>query len=214
MWWSNLLHLSARLIAFACLITLFGRCEKATIDEIPPVLTLVKGTKLSDPVVQTTPQSLSTIIVNNRNDILLARASTKLVRPTSVAEYAKAFQPFLDSATVKMLPNYEFKWVATEARNVMVCIFKNVVSVDSKTNEIVNKADLVWLSTPPRGSTDPGKVIYQDGQTAEWTSGKYTLTKAVPLPTGYYVWCVLAWDKQGINIIAASRELPINIVPK
>lgn len=212
MWRTNLLYLSAQLIGITCLIIFFARCEKAEIDQVPPALTLKKGTAFIDPVVQTAPLPLKTIMINSSYDKLLTTFSPGQNRPLFINGYEnKNLTGIVQPIMAASLQKNEFKWESTGAQNVMVCLFKNVVSVDPKANEIANKADLVWLWTPPTGSTDPGMVRFEQGQKAEFINNQYNLSAATPLATGYYVWCVLAWDKQGINIIAASRELPILI---
>ena len=209
--WPNLLHLSAQLIGLVCLIALFGQCTQADVDVIPSALTLKKGTALRDPVVETDPQKISIIAVNNSYDKLLATAPVSQTRPLTISGYdSKTLNSIVQPIAVSAIQQNEFKWVATGLTNVMVCVFKNVVTVDSKINEISNKADLVWLWTPPKGSIDPGTVTFKEGNTAQFLNNQYTLSPPVLNP-GYYVWCVLTWDKQGINIVAASRELPIFI---
>lgn len=210
MCWSKSLHLSAQLIGFACLIALFSQCSKANIDAIPRVQTLKKGKVYTDPVVQTFPNNLTPIdAVKNSYHDTMNQFKTR-VRPAKPSSYTVSV---VEPIVQKELLNHPFQWQSTNQPVMMVALFNQVVEVDTVTNEIRNKEALVWLYTPPKGSTDPGKVIYQNGQTAVWnkTTSVFDLSPAKILDPAYYVWCVLAWDKQGINIIAASRELPIQI---
>lgn len=214
MWWSNLLCLSARIIGLVGLTFLFGRCEIAAVDAIPPVVKLTKGRLYVDPVVKTTPVSLSLIrtLKNTYGDNM--EAFSKTSRPASISDYnPKVVEPIVQNG----LPAHVFQWQNTGQPVMMVAVFREVVRVDATTNEISNKEALVWLWTPLKGSIDPGQITFKEGKTAAWNkeTNTYVLSSpAMTLATGYYVWCVLAWDKQGINIIAASRELPINIVLK
>lgn len=214
--WINLFHVSAQLVLFGSLMLLFTRCEVAKVDTIPSALSLMKGVWLYDPVVQTAPDTVKTITVGNIYDIRLYnthldKPSPKLVRPTSMIKYDLSYVEEIYSTE---LSKHTFRWKSTGLKNVMVCIFKNVISVEPKTNEIRNKEDLVWLWTPPQGITDPGSTTFSEGQLSSWNKEtlRYELsTSENSLPNKYYIWCILAWDKQGINIVAASRELPLRV---
>jgi hypothetical protein len=210
MCWTNLLHLSKRIATFACLIALLCQCTIDTIDKLPSeLLTLSKGQYLADPVVQTAPISVSTIVaLKNIYDTRMA-PQFKVERPKTTSAYNGTL---VESISLADLPNHAFQWRSTKQSVMMVALFNQTVQVS--TNEISNKEALVWFWVPPKGSIDPGVITYKDGQRVIWdTATEKYIPESQPLNTARYVWCVLAWDKQGINIIAASRELPIQITP-
>ncbi len=211
MWWSNLLHLSARITGFACLTALLVQCVEADVDRIPFELTLKKGPLYTDPVVQTSPTQVMVIPTLKNPFETRMNSFTATPRPTTTSAYSvSVVQPISQTA----LSGHVFQWQSTKQPVMMVALFNQVVEVDTKTNEISNKEALIWLWTPTKGSIDPGQIAYLNGQMASWNKETKTFDLSSPakMPAiGYYVWCVIAWDKQAINIIAASRELPIRI---
>ncbi|WP_157618572.1 hypothetical protein [Spirosoma spitsbergense] len=217
--WSNVLLLSASIAKTGLLMALAGllsQCKVVPDDVIPPTLTLSKGTKMGDPIVQTAPTPVTLITVGNKSDNLLASRYLTQNRPANVNTYVE-FRLAVDTIPAQKLLGYEFSWKPTDSKTVMVAIFQNVVQVDTKTNEIANVQDLVWLWTNPDGTTDPGKARYSDGRgVTNWdkVTGEYSFGPPVALTAGKqpnYIWCVLAWDKQGYAIRYASRELPLFI---
>lgn len=198
------------LIAVLGSLLLFTQCRTVPEDSVLPVPTLRRGSLLGDPVVMSEPQSVTVIKVNNTYDNLFATEFAKFPRPTSITIYDRYVRAV---ETIKQdgLPKHEFSWVPTQRKNVMVAIFKNLVMVDSKANQISNKSDLVWLWTPPVGALDPGRVTYAEGQAVSLNQAdQFTFGPPVTLNLNtFYVWCVLAWDSQGLRIEQASRELPL-----
>lgn len=216
MWRSNLFHLSARIGIILGIIGLLAQCQVVPDDEIPPALKLTKGSLLSDPVVQTAPTNVTIITVNNTYDKLLLARYGSIKRPTRLFDY-RQFDSAWERISAQKLADHEFSWQPTGAKIMMVAIFQNVVQVDTIKNEILNKEDLVWLWTPPKGTSDPGTARFSDGKVAQWdkTKNEYIFDTAVSLPNTAnlpnYVWCILAWDNQGYAIRQASRELPLLI---
>lgn len=217
MWRINLLHLPAAIVQLTvsiALVSLLTQCQIIPDEEVQPALTLRKGMKFSDPVVQTDPMPVTLIEVNNRSDVLLASSDYRAqIRPDAIINYGQ-YQSLVEVISSQKLMDHEFTWKSTGEKIVMVAIFRNVIRVGK--NEIFNKEDLVWLWTNTRGTTDPGRAKYSDGKKADWdkTTNNYALSLATPLPSGkqpYYVWCVLVWDRQGYAIRQASRELPLFI---
>lgn len=218
MWRLNLLHLSARIGVLVGLTGLLIQCQVVPDDEIPPALrfTKVKGSLIGDPVVQTAPTNVTVITVNNGYDKLLSGRYGPMQRPTKLFDYRR-FDSAWERISAQQLADHEFNWQPTDAKIMMVAIFQNVVQVDTINNEILNKEDLVWLWTPPDGTSDPGTARFVDGKSAKWdkATNEYVFDTAVSLPATAnlpnYVWCVLAWDRQGYAIRQASRELPLLI---
>jgi hypothetical protein len=171
---------------------------------------------MGDPVVQTSPMPVTPITVGNESDNLLASRYPTLPRPTRIVDYGQ-YSLAVDTISAQKLLGHEFTWKPTDSKIVMVAIFQNVITVGN--NEIANRYDLVWLWTNPDGTTDPGRTKYADGRavtnwdkvTDEYSFSSPILLTASKTKQPNYVWCVLAWDKQGYAIRYASRELPLSI---
>lgn len=208
---SNLLPLPSQLV-LSGLLLLFAQCQTVPEDAVLPVPTLMRGVFNGDPVVQSTPDMILPIAVKNQYDNLLATEHAKLKRPSSDSKEYEQFTKLklIEPISADGLPKHLFQWNTTQRKNVMVCIFKNIVRVNAKTNQIANKDDLVWLWTPPVGTIDPGSISYADGKSVTLGSdNQFVLSPPGKLDNSiYHVWCILAWDDQGIRILNASRELP------
>ncbi|QJW90609.1 hypothetical protein HNV11_15065 [Spirosoma taeanense] len=204
----NLLGLQSKIVVVGALL-LFARCQTVPEDTVKPVPTLTRGLLNGDPVVQSTPDKIELITVNNQFDKLLGTEYARFSRPTNIADYGQ-FR-VVESIRPDVLFDHEFNWTSTQRKNVMVAIFKNVIRID--LNQIANKSDLIWMWTPPKGAVDPGRITFAEGQAVSLNSdNQFTYSSPVNLNTNtYYVWCVLAWDSQGIRITNASRELPFRV---
>jgi hypothetical protein len=216
MWRTNFFYLSARIVISVALLFFLGQCQIEHEGQIPAPRTLMRGTLFSEPVVQTAPERVTTILLKkNKIDKLMANAPKELERPNQIEAYAGKRQAgLIDSVAAGNLPQHTFQWSNTMKKNVMVCIFKQVVRVDKASNQIENKQDLVWLWTPGKGNSDTGEAAFKQGFMAAWDekTQQYQLSavsKAHTLEKGLYVWFILAWDDMGVNITHASREFPI-----
>lgn len=209
--WLNVFHLQSLIAVLGCLL-LFTQCRTVPEDTVLPVPILSRGDLLGDPIVESVPESVSLIKVNNSyDDVLISSQYAGVSRPTNITNYGRF--KVVEIIRPDDLLNHEFNWVSTQRKNVMVAIFKNVVRVES--NQISNKSDLIWMWTPSDSKldVDPGRINYAEGKAVALDqNNQFTYSPPVNLTINtYYVWCVLAWDNQGLRIEYASRELPFRL---
>jgi hypothetical protein len=195
---------------------LISACNTRPDDVLPASYTLVKGTTLNAAaLISQGMKEFTGISTNTSQDKALS--DLKTARPTQIKNYLNTqIYPQSIIAQVRNLdvPQYTFSWNPTNKKVIMLALFKQVIQVAD--NQISNPQDIVWLWTPPIGTTDPGKVSFSSGKMALYENGKFDLVdvpKTNALPLGMYVWAVWVWDDKAINIMASSRELPIYIIP-
>lgn len=56
-----------------------------------------------------------------------------------------------------------------------------------------------------------------EGKISTFQNDKFILSEipktGFTLKSGSYVWCVWVWDKNGLYIIASSKEIPFKVIP-
>lgn len=203
MYRTKLLYWKKINIIIVALCIFFQQC---TIEPVQPSFVLTKGLKLSEPALINNGVDSAVIDVGSSFDNLLK--NSKLTRPVLISEYGnKGFDLIRESIKSIDLMNHPFTWKTTNRKNMMVAIFKQVIKVND--SEISNKEDIVWIWTPQ--GIDTGKIKFSDGQRVSLLKENFVYSKAQNLNPGFYVWCIWAWDDQGVNIITSSRELPFEV---
>jgi hypothetical protein len=208
MLWNKLFISKEKVVLLLFSSFLFFGCKNEE-ALMPNIRELQKGEKFLDPVVQSVGIKTNVISINEKIDSQLALRYDP--RPKVVNDYRKS-KLTLPLLNEEGLLTSSFSWGKTGYKKLMVAIFKDIVKVQN--NEISNMADIVWLWTPSANS-DPGIAHFYDGKLATFENHKFLLASppknGAVLPSGIYVWCILAWDDYGVNIVAASREIPFEI---
>lgn len=183
-------------------------------DVVPATYSLEKGQVLNQPaLISVGLKEFTGISAQTSADKILS--DLKTVRPTQIKDYLndKVYNKgIITRIRILDLPKYTFTWNSTKRKIMMVSLFKQVIQISD--NQIANPQDIVWLWTPPAGTTDPGTVLFSGGKIASYRNKKFVLSdipQTNPLSLGIYVWAVWAWDDKGLTIVASSRELPLEI---
>lgn len=183
-------------------------------DVVPATYSLEKGQVLNQPaLISVGLKEFTGISAQTSADKILS--DLKTVRPTQIKDYLndKVYnQGIITRIRILDLPKYTFTWNSTKRKIMMVSLFKQVIQISN--NQIANPQDIVWLWTPPAGTTDPGTASFSGGKIASYRNKKFALSdipQTNPLPLGIYVWAVWAWEDKGLTIVASSRELPLEI---
>ena len=97
-----------------------------------------------------------------------------------------------------------FTWYATGKDFVYIGIFSDRLIIKDK--KIVNIEDNVWAWHSGLGTGREGSIYFSDG--VDVIAGELQTGVSTPLLNGRgYVWGVWAWENDGIEVIASSKEM-------
>ncbi len=144
--------------------------------------------------------------VNNNTKQILVQIPNPAVlqtQPTSEKEASLIFKwnPIL--ITGQKLPN----------NREVIALFKNVIQVSDLKNEILNKEDIVWMSF---GHKSLNEINFLEGKMVEFDKNTQKMVKTYnpkieDLKPGIYVWAIWAYNEDGTEIVASSREIPFRV---
>ncbi|MFY7908960.1 MAG: hypothetical protein ACOVO2_05390 [Emticicia sp.] len=204
MFWIKFFNWKKIVFFFLSAISLLGCKIEPTIA--PVLANLNRGVNLGDAVLVSNAPQFNLIEVSSiYNDELIKNKN--IPRPTIISNYnLKDYVKVLQVVNEKTSFNLSFSWKVTNHKYVMAAIFKDIIQI--KENKISNKEAIVWSWNSTE--KDIGQVKYSDGKiTTLDKDGLFAYSDVKEgLKAGNYVWAVWAWDNNGINIIASSREFP------
>ena len=212
MCWHQLFVSIKKLNLTLLLISVITSCSLRNDDVLPTAYPLSKGEKLKNAALISV--GMKEIIINT-NDILERELKTnEKNRPKVITDYSNLGLKSISQKTMKDLTFTGFSWQPTNYKKIIVAIFDDVIKVEN--NEISNKSAIKWLWTS-QFDKDKGSVLISEGKISTFQNGKFILSEipqtGFTLKSGFYVWCVWAWDENGLNIIASSKEIPFKVIP-
>lgn len=100
-----------------------------------------------------------------------------------------------------------------ENDRIVVALFKSVIQVSNLKNEISNKEDIVWMGF---GQKNKNAIDFNEGKMVEYDKISQKMVKIYNakienLSPGIYVWAIWAYNTDGTEIVAASREIPFRV---
>jgi hypothetical protein len=202
------------------LVALLVGCTRTDPTPDAKAATLVKGRLVRDAsLISLVGKSIisTTIAVGNSAEkaLLTNPNSTTLLRPTDIGGYSRSEYTVIGMvervSINQQLNSKVFKWTPTGRKIVMVAMFSELIKVAGDT--ISNPQAIVWLWTLPPGKMDTGEASFSQGYSPQYINGKFILDKptTAKITEKPHVWAVWTWDDKAINIIAASRELPLQM---
>lgn len=197
-------------IVFYSIFMMFIWFQGCVVEPEPFIGTLTKGTALKDPAVIASGVKFQ-VITRSGSSIDKNLGVNTGLKPTSLLKYNdKEYNLVRQEVLLSQIPSLSFNWDSTGKKNTMLLIMKNAILV--KNNEIANKEDVVWIWTPEMSGKkiDTGVAIFKEGKGGSYQNNKFILSQQ-NLQVGTYIWFVLAWDDNGLNIVASSREFPLKV---
>jgi hypothetical protein len=210
MCWHQLFFSIKKLSLALLLISVITSCSLRDDDVLPAAYPLSKGEKLRNAALISI--GMKEIIINTNDNLEQELKLNEKNRPKVVTEYSNFGLKYISQKTAKDLTFLGFSWQPTSYKKIMVAIFDDVIKVEN--NEISNKSAIKWLWT---SQSDKGSVLISEGKISTFQNDKFILSEipktGFTLKSGSYVWCIWAWDDNGLNIVASSREIPFKVIP-
>jgi hypothetical protein len=103
-----------------------------------------------------------------------------------------------------------FAWEKTNAKNVMVAIFNERISIDYSKGQISNINSIVWAWNTGMSSGQEGAISYVDGCDVREGIIQYDKTPSPLEKRKDYILAIWAWN-DNLEIEFSSREIPFTV---
>jgi hypothetical protein len=108
--------------------------------------------------------------------------------------------------TISTTPS--FVWKKTNAKHVMVAIFKERVSIDAVKQQIKNTNSIVWAWNTGMSAGQEGAISYNNGCNVIDGVIQYNKPPAHLENGSGYILTIWAWNENASKIAYSSREIP------
>jgi hypothetical protein len=101
-----------------------------------------------------------------------------------------------------------FVWKKTNAKNVMVAIFEDRISIDISKQQIKNVNSIVWAWNTGMSAGQEGAISFNNGCNVVNGSIRYDESPIPLTKEKTYILAIWAWDDNASKIAFSSREIP------